>query len=231
MKTLLLFPTPYEAQKVFALFIGKTALPKLGAHGRFAVGDKEFCTLVCGIGCQETFNRVAKFVKNSAPQKIVLMGFCGACDPSLKAGDAVFETSDGEIANVCLALNMRRGEISTFESVADRAAKARLFEDKKALGVDMEGALVKEIAAVRGIPFANIRIVSDAAEDDVPAEFLEAMQDKRTGALKILNRRTAFAMLFSPSLILRLIRFGKSCAGVKRTYDKAVENFVFEFSK
>ncbi len=57
------------------------------------------------------------------------------------------------------------------DNAADRAELGSLFPD--ALAVEMEGAAVAQVCAERRVPFVVIRAISDAADDDAAADFLE----------------------------------------------------------
>jgi adenosylhomocysteine nucleosidase len=62
-------------------------------------------------------------------------------------------------------------DCSKRRNAADRAELRSLFSD--ALAIEMEGAPVAQVCAERRVPFVVIRAISDAADDDAAADFLE----------------------------------------------------------
>jgi len=53
--------------------------------------------------------------------------------------------------------------------IATAAEKARIFDATGAHAADMESHIAAEVAQSRGLPFAGLRIVADAATSDLPA--------------------------------------------------------------
>ena len=87
-KALFVFPTPYEAQKVFSLFMGRRRMPGVGDVGIFELSGEKFAALVCGYASAQAAMRVEECIVKYNPANVVLCGFCGACTPELNRGQA-----------------------------------------------------------------------------------------------------------------------------------------------
>jgi hopanoid-associated phosphorylase len=112
---------------------------------------------------------------------VISIGIAGALAPQLKSGDVV-------VANSVFAEKMRfaaddewsarlvrsiPGAILAPLAGADALVttigeKARVFNATGAFTVDMESHIAAELAQNRGIPFAGLRIVADAATSGLP---------------------------------------------------------------
>ena len=109
-------------------------------------------------------------IANYAPAIVYSVGFCGALDPQLKAGDViqpaqVIDASDGSRVN----LSEGKGILVSFGSVANPAQKAKLRELYSAQIVDMEAAAVAHAAQARGIEFSAVKAISDEFDFTLPA--------------------------------------------------------------
>jgi nucleoside phosphorylase len=114
---------------------------------------------------------------------VILAGFAGALNPELKRGE-IFVTA-GE--NYLLPLlpeaeRPRSALLATVDKIAGTAeAKKEMFESTGAWLCDMEQAHVAAVAQELGLPFVGVRIVSDEAHEDLPAETLGRSYDQETG--------------------------------------------------
>ena len=112
--------------------------------------------------------------------QIISAGLAGACDPGLRAGEAVdaavvvdartgerFRTED-ENANAILV---------TSDAIASVQQKARLAASYGAAMVDMEAATLARLAEAHGLGFRAIKGISDA--HDVELESLARFADAR----------------------------------------------------
>src|SRR6185503_12228882 len=113
---------------------------------------------------------------------VISFGIAGALSPQLRPGDIVVAAAivaganrfaaDGEwsarlvarLPGAMLAL-----VAGTNELIATAAEKARMFDTTGAYAADMESHIAAEVAQSRGLPFAGLRIVADAATSDLPA--------------------------------------------------------------
>jgi nucleoside phosphorylase len=114
---------------------------------------------------------------------VILAGFAGALDPTLKRGD-IFVTAGAEhlLPHLPEAERPQEAKLATVEKIAGTAAgKKELFEKTGAALCDMEQAYIAEVAKKFGLPFLGIRIVSDEAHENLPSDTLEKAYDQPTG--------------------------------------------------
>jgi hypothetical protein len=109
-------------------------------------------------------------IRAKQPSAILSFGLCGGLDPALGVGDLVLGNGDPAwTSDLAAALPTKRASFASGpEIIASAAAKAALRERTGAGAADMESHLASEAAAQLGVPFAILRAVSDAAEDDLP---------------------------------------------------------------
>ncbi len=135
---------------------------------------------------------------------IVSTGFCGALDPALEVGDIV--VSGGEVRS---ARRFVRGEILTADRVAVTAEEKRALRERTgASAVEMESAAVAAKAREWGVPFRCIKVVSDAAREDMPLDF----NRYRDAAGRFSRGRIALAALRHPfAAVPGLLRLDRNC--------------------
>jgi adenosylhomocysteine nucleosidase len=114
---------------------------------------------------------------------VILMGFAGALDPNLKRGE-IFITAGAEyiLPHRAESDRPKEAKLATVDKIAGTAeSKKELFEKTGAQLCDMEQTHVAEIAKKLGLPFVGIRIVSDEAQENLPADTLSQSYDQETG--------------------------------------------------
>lgn len=116
---------------------------------------------------------------------VISFGVAGGLDPSLKPGDVVvatevtagdtrwlagFSLNEGLITSLTLGRRrvVRGGLAGVEEVVAAKARKAALWLQTGAAAVDMESHIAAAYAAEAGLPFAALRVISDAAHRSLP---------------------------------------------------------------
>jgi adenosylhomocysteine nucleosidase len=78
------------------------------------------------------------------------------------------------------------GDLLTVDRVVrDPDAKASLFKQTQAVGVDMESSGLADIAAQVGLPFLSLRVVMDTAADEIPAAL--AFSVTESGETRVLG--------------------------------------------
>ena len=110
---------------------------------------------------------------------MVSYGFCGALDPALAVNDIVIgsEVLGGAMGTLtCLVPRRPTGvptpqKIASTDRVVQSAIEKALLFQSGAAAVEMEAAGVASYAQERSIPFYCMRVVTDAANEDLPLDF------------------------------------------------------------
>jgi adenosylhomocysteine nucleosidase len=137
--------------------------------------------------------------------RILSVGFCGALDPALQIGDIVVS---GEVPKG-LGASFVQGDVVSVDRVAFTAReKCDLRAATGAAVVEMESAAVAQKAREWEVPFGCIRVVSDAAGEDLPLDF----NRYRDADGRFDRTRIALAALGRPFTVLPgLIRLDRHC--------------------
>jgi hopanoid-associated phosphorylase len=150
---------------------------------------------------------------------IISVGLGGALSPDLKVGDWVaaerlidgattWETDAAWTAAIALALGptARLGAIVGSDTmVANAEAKAALHKSTGALAVDMESHVAARVASAHGLPFAALRVMSDAADRTLPKAALAGMRPD--GGMNLAG--VLWALAKAPRQLPALIRTGQ----------------------
>ena len=155
-----------------------TPLIKVGRFGRWNMAGRQYrlfengdAVLICGgIGAEAARRATEAVIQEVRPVRVISVGFAGALDSTLNVADvfeprAVINVSDG----VRTDTGSGQGTLASYATVASREQKRRLGTAYGAAAVDMEAAAVAQGAQVRGIEFAALKAISDAADFLMPA--------------------------------------------------------------
>jgi len=138
--------------------------------------------------------------------RILSIGFCGALDPALRIGDIVIS---GEVPGGLGASFVRGGVVSVDRVAITAQDKCALRVSTGAAVVEMESAAVARKARQWAVPFGCIRVVSDAAGEDLPLDF----NLYRDADGRFERTRIALAALGRPFTVLPgLIRLARHCS-------------------
>jgi hypothetical protein len=183
----------------------------IGAELGWTPANESVCIRVIGIKA-ERLDRGGL----SGFEGVILAGLGGGLDPSLGIGDVVCE---GTLPD----LPLRRGRIfSADHLVATTLEKERLFRETGCLVVDMEGAIVRGVAELAGIPFLHIRAISDAAGQNVPERMLNWIDE--VGRSR--PSRVTGDLIAHPLLIPSMIRLGRQSRLAARRLAEVVRQVV-----
>jgi adenosylhomocysteine nucleosidase len=131
----------------------------------------EDISLICGgVGYEAARRATEALIREVNPKLVISVGFAGALDASLRVGDvvlpkAVINSADGSRSD----MESGDGILVSSPAVAGKDQKARLAKAYGSVAVDMEAAAVAQGASARGIEFAAIKVISDAADFEMPA--------------------------------------------------------------
>lgn len=151
---------------------------------RFLETDKGVVLVCGGIGAQAARRAAVALLELYAPKLMYSVGFAGALEPGLKAGEVivpsqVVDAGDGSRVDV----SGGDGVLVTFGSVASPAQKALLRESYGARIVDMEAAAVARVALAHGVQFAALKAISDEFDFEFPemGRFVDSHGQFRVG--------------------------------------------------
>jgi hopanoid-associated phosphorylase len=154
-------------------------------------------------------------------EAILSLGIGGALEPGLSPGDwvvagAVVWNGGELVADPAWTETLRRrlpgarqgAILGTDVMLLDRAAKAAARAGFGATAVDMESHVAARVARRFGLPFAAARVISDAADQDLPSAVTVGMAaDGRMVLGPVL-----MAVLRAPGQIPALIRTGRDAS-------------------
>lgn len=141
---------------------------------------------------------------------LLSIGVAGALAEDLRPGDWVIGTGPLGARLATILPHARIGPIyADGRMVADATAKQALHAATGAIAVDMESHIAARVAARHHLPFAIIRVISDAASDDLPAAARVAL---RPGGGIAIGAVLA-SLIRHPAQLPALIRTGRD-AGI-----------------
>ena len=175
--------------------------------------------LITGMGRENAERKLHSALKQRDCQLVLSCGFAGGLNPYLTSGTVVF--SADEDAGLTPLL-LEAGACPVRFHCSDRVAttvqeKKRLWESTGADAVEMESQIIRAICRAHRIPSATIRVISDAAHENLPLDFNIFMTSEQT-----LNYgKLILALLRSPKKIPAMLRLqrqtqiaAKNLAGV-----------------
>ncbi|MDB6108621.1 MAG: phosphorylase [Pedosphaera sp.] len=163
--------------------------------------------LITGMGRKNAAEGIRKALAKSRPTMVITAGFAGGLNPKLAFGTVVFE-ADSETGLTDGLL--KAGAVPVRFHCADRVAvtvaeKQSLWQSTQADVVEMESSVIRSICREHAIPSATVRVISDAANEDLPLDFNTLMTpDDRINYAKL-----AWTVAVGPQKIPALIRFQK----------------------
>ena len=191
---------------------------------KIAAGKPGVSILIVGIGRQNAEKSVRKFLAANSPELVLTCGFAGGLNPELKLGDVIFEIGNRQSAigiqsepphvgchEKLIAGGAKPATFHCAERIATTAAeKLALRRQTGADAVEMESAAIHDVCRERGLACVTVRVISDAANEDLPLDFnalakpdqsldfgklawTVAKSPGKIGALLALQRKTRLA--------------------------------------
>jgi adenosylhomocysteine nucleosidase len=139
------------------------------------VAGRRVAWCVGGIGSAAAARAARLLIAGHHPRLLVTAGFAGGLDPALPRGAVVRPTRAIAAANPAAGIPLEAPPNTAAVTIctADRiirtpAEKRELAARTAATLVDMESFAVATVAREAGLPCAGMRVVSDAADDELP---------------------------------------------------------------
>jgi adenosylhomocysteine nucleosidase len=169
-------------------------------QGRY--GNHQIVVVESGPGAKRAAKAAHAMIDAYRPRLVVSAGFAGGLDPKLRRQDLVVATSlirlpspsrreaedeGGELALDPAALvtwladvqDLHLGRLLTVDQIVRlREVKLQLGGKYDAIAVDMETFAVAQVCRQRTIDFLSVRAISDAADDELPADIGKLLAQK-----------------------------------------------------
>ena len=188
--------------------------------------------LLTGIGKRNAERAIRGALGEPLPKLVLTCGFAGGLNPELTTGTVVFSTDDSSrrrgneadyplniqapppyvggyescLSAVLLAAGAQPANFHCAEKVVATAEEKRAIRQSMgADAVEMESGVIRAICREHNIPSATVRVISDAANEDLPFDFnrlMDANQNLSYGKL-------ALASVKSPGKISALLKLQK----------------------
>ncbi len=164
--------------------------------------------LLTGMGKKNAEDLMRKALRQVRPALVLSCGFAGGLNPQLPVETIVFDGADPEMEATLLSLGGFGVQFHCADRVAVTAAeKSALRQSTGADAVEMESASIGAVCLEAGLPFATIRVILDAAEEDLPLDFNRLM----TAGQEMSYLKLTGALVKSPGKISELKKFQKRC--------------------
>jgi adenosylhomocysteine nucleosidase len=174
----------------------------------FAKSNGQIGVVLTGIGRKNAEKSLTGYLSANTPKLVLSCGFAGALNPDLKVGDVLFdEDPEAGFAEILRESGASPAKLHCASRVAVTAAeKAQLRRETAADAVEMESGIIRRICHERKIPSATIRVISDAAHEDLPLDFNALMTPDQA----ISFPRLAAALLKSPGKVPQLLELQRN---------------------
>lgn len=200
----IVFGVPLEAE-AFERLVQDRIHTRAGSlvirEGYLGGGRVAWC--VAGAGPHAATRAATLLLDGHRPRTIISAGFAGGLDPSLTRGSVVrpsLAVMQGVDPIALCHASPNDGLILTIDRIVTTPSEKRMLrETTNARLVDMETAAVALVSRAAGRPCAAVRVVSDAASDELPREVTALVQPRsaawRLGAaLGAVGRRPRVAL-------------------------------------
>lgn len=204
----------------------RDAAPSLRQYPIFfgEIARAQVLLLAGGMGARRAGAAAEALLHAWPPDLLVIAGVAGALSPSLQVGDVVAADAvdaEGEILIPPVVPKPAKSALSAVGTLlsidrvlitAEEKRKAHasnpltLTPSPPRLAVEMETAAAARVAQARGVPWAAVRAISDAASESLPLDFNRLRG--ADGGLPIA--RVALAALARPRCIPGLLRLGRN---------------------
>ena len=164
-----------------------------------------FLTGMGPANAERAITRMLERLAPRSPRLVISAGFAGGLNPALPTGAVLFSaTAAPALADRLSRLRARPARFHCSDRILTYAReKAELHRQTGADAVEMESGVIQRVCAECGVPSLVVRVISDAATEDLPLDFNRLMKpDDRLSYYQM-----ALALTQAPGKILALLRF------------------------
>jgi adenosylhomocysteine nucleosidase len=196
------------------------------AEGFSATADPHVsCAIeITGMGFRNASNAIHAALEHWRPLSVITAGFAGGLNPALPCGTVVYDPDDElRIEAKLQGLAARPAVFHCAPRIAVTVAeKAELRQQTGADVVEMESAIIRAACRNAGVPCGTIRVISDAAHDELPLDFNALM----TTTDRIDWWKFARTIALKPTVIPRLMEFQRHTRAAARNLGRVLAEVV-----
>jgi nucleoside phosphorylase len=161
--------------------------------------------LITGMGRRNAEASIRGALAATRPRLVITAGFAGGLNPALRFGTVLFDEDEATGLGSKL---LKAGAVRARFHCADRVAatiaeKERLWKSTGADAVEMESQGIRAVCRENKISSATVRVISDAADEDLPMDFNLLM----TPDYRMSSTKLARALITAPGKIPELLAF------------------------
>jgi adenosylhomocysteine nucleosidase len=160
--------------------------------------------LISGMGPSNAEKTLKRVLEKKRHSLVLSCGFAGALNPALTVGTVLFDADEATgLSSPLHSAGARPGKFHFSDRVAITAAEKKALREKTgADAVEMESQVIRSICKNIGIPSATVRVISDAADENLPLDFNALMSAEN----RLSYGRLFWTILNSPGAIPGLLR-------------------------
>lgn len=166
--------------------------------------------LVTGMGKRNAVKSFLDALEQRSPGLVLSCGFAGGLDPVLSTGTVVYDADPNcGLQTVLESFGAKHVRFFCASRIAVTSLEKRnIRETTGADAVEMESEHIRALCKQRNIPSATVRVISDAADEELPLDFNALMTQDDT----ISYGRLSLEILRSPGKIPQLLSLQKRSA-------------------
>jgi nucleoside phosphorylase len=205
-----------------------TALPREAAPLlAYARTEPRLLLRVTGVGRARAEQAIATILRECPPALVITAGFAGGLRPGLPVGTVLFEADAAlPLAAFLQQAGAMPGRFHCTERMLITAReKAACHHQTGADAVEMESGWIREHCRRAGVVSATVRVISDAAEEDLPLDFNQLTDaEQQLSPLKL-----AGAVLKNPGALAGLRRLQRQTAFASRRLAEVLQTALQEW--
>lgn len=185
--------------------------------------------VLAGGGDGARLERELQALLTAGPALVLSTGLGGGLDLALAVGEVVIDGDPAVVEALAMALPsaIRAPVVGQDAIAAGISGKARLRQTTGAAAVDMESHIAARLARRYGVPFAAIRVISDAADETLPPAALVGMRPDGGIALGAVLASLARRPAQLPALIRTGRHAGLAHKVLRDVYDALGRSGIF----
>lgn len=182
-------------------------------------------TLV-GIGRANAEKSLRARLAEITPAQVFTCGFAGGLDPTLTSGQVIFDNgyASPTLTDRLVAAGARPVKFYCADRIAITAAEKKALREQTGCdAVEMESEEIQKICRAAQIPCATIRVISDAAHEDLPLDFNALAKPDKS----LDYARLALAVMRSPGKVPALKELQRQTTRAAENLAAVLQKIIF----